>query len=125
MINEYDCFKCHKHITYNTEGQVGAGYGLDENDNPICYNCCAIVDRDTMDEEGWFVLYLVKRDKDYYVSNWPGTLEYKVDSYSYGRHNIAGTRVDVWFTDYKGKKWWGARYGNNTQLCRCKRLKDK
>lgn len=105
---------------------MASGYGTDPEGNIVCYDCCAEIDKETMDEEGYFYLYLVYVvEKDcYYVCNWPGTLKYKVDSYKEGKHNITGHRLDFWFKDYKGKKWWGVIYGHNTQVARCQRLKD-
>jgi hypothetical protein len=56
------------------------------------------------------------------VINWPGTLRIPVDYSSAGRHNIAGTRTDVWFR-FGGAEWHGVTYGEMTQIVHCKRKK--
>jgi hypothetical protein len=63
------------------------------------------------------------------VANWPGTLEFKVAKMTVGHHNIAGTRYDVWFTVVNvetgcRENWHGVQYGENTMICRCRRLKS-
>ena len=56
------------------------------------------------------------------MSNWPGTLKFRVRYKRVGSHNLAGRRVDVWFTDSDGREWHGINYGHNSQLCHCRRL---
>jgi hypothetical protein len=53
---------------------------------------------------------------------WPGTLKIRCGVRT-GRHNIAGKRYDVWFVGPDGKNWHGVTYGDNTQICRVRRLK--
>lgn len=62
-----------------------------------------------------------KNGKYDYVS-WPGTLKIKCHVRT-GRHNIAGTRYDVWFT-FNGKNFYGVTYGDKTQICHIRRIKD-
>jgi len=57
------------------------------------------------------------------VSNWPGTLRFKVLEFHRGRHNIAGTRIDVRFNGPDGHRWHGVQYGEWTQIVHCRRLK--
>lgn len=74
-----------------------------------------------MDKIGRIALYLIKREMKYFITNWPGTLEFPALQVRSGRHNIAGTRIDVWF--FVGKQQWhGVQYGEWTQICHCKRL---
>ena len=51
-----------------------------------------------------------------------GMLEYRVRVYVRGKHNLARTRMDVWFKDHLGNWWWGVAYGDG-QLCHCRKLK--
>lgn len=107
----------------------GTGYATVENDARVCYECCGIRDEASMVETGRATLYLTEkllergRSVPTVVTNWPGTLSLRVDRYRHGRHNICGTRTDVWFR-HAGRRWHGAQYGHNTQICRCRRLKD-
>lgn len=58
------------------------------------------------------------------VTNWYGT--FKIPIYcrpKIGRHNFAGVRYDIWF-GFAGSDWHGVVYGNNTQLCHIRRIKD-
>lgn len=73
-----------------------------------------------MDKHGKTTLYLSNGE----VTNWPGTLRFPLWSSKRGRHNIAGTRKDVWFKDGSGNMWHGVQYGEFTQICHCKRLKS-
>lgn len=60
------------------------------------------------------------------VSNWPGTLKFDVHAGAIkrGHHNIARTRVDVWFRGPDGFTWHGVNIGDN-MICRCKRTKSR
>jgi hypothetical protein len=64
----------------------------------------------------------------FYVGNWPGTLKIAVSRFKLSRHNIARSRIDVWFRVegaglIKGANWHGYQIGDNSQLCHCKQLK--
>ena len=58
------------------------------------------------------------------VTDWPGALKFRVRHKRVGSHNLAGRRVDVWFTDSDGREWHGVNYGHNSQLCHCRRLRS-
>jgi len=58
------------------------------------------------------------------ITNWPGTLRFNVLWRKTGRHNWGLTRHDVWFIGPEGQAWWGVRYGDNTQIVHCKRIKS-
>ena len=123
-------------------GEHTTGYGIDRNEKKHCYACCAENDRKEMIETGRATLYLtggigVYKDKfgankrevsaEKYpgkITNWPGSLEFPLFHIALGRHNIARYRYDVWFTGPDGKQWHGVTYGDNTQLCHCKRVKS-
>ena len=95
------------------------GYGTDKDGKRHCYACCATRDRDAMRRDGRATLYLTGST----LSNWPGSLSFTVRSTRVGRHNIARTRTDVWFA-FEGYWWHGTQYGDNTQLCHCKRTRE-
>ena len=110
------CSQCHR----NTQE-----YGLTRTGAVVCYACCADLDRAQMHETGRITLYLVQRSERWVVTNGPGTLEYRVRERRQGRHNIAGRRMDVWFTDDMGQPWHGTQYGEWTQICHCRRIQVK
>lgn len=100
------------HLSFTT------GYGVDRSGRKHCYECCAKRDVADMVSTGRATLYLSNGE----VSNWPGSLKFRAHVRK-GRHNIARTRYDAWFTGPDGKQWHGVQYGDNTQICHCKRLK--
>lgn len=140
----FKCHQCKQVKPVKTTG--GTGYAYYDDDRPVCYDCCGENDRKEMIEVGKIVLYLsceparkLRRPNGLpytpetlhegpgrktagEVTNWPGTLRFKCHT-RVGRHNIAGYRYDCWFTGPDGKQWHGVTYGDNTQLCHCRRLK--
>lgn len=114
------CNICGKEIV--SDSPYTTGYGIDENNNKVCYACCGEQDTEYMKTHDKTMLYLVKRENDWYVTNWPGTLSVKVATPKKGRHNIARTRYDVWFA-FADKFWHGVQYGDFTQVCHCKVVK--
>lgn len=98
------------------------GYGL-LNGKTACYACCAETDKRHMRESGRIALYLTtEANGDCRISNWPGSLSFR-GRYQTGRHNIAGCRYDAWFK-FEGHVWHGVTYGDNTQICHCRRTKE-
>lgn len=100
--------------------QHTSGYGQNGN-KTYCYDCIATLDAAQMNLDGHskrLPLYLQGDE----VTNWPGSLRFKVVDRTQGRHNIARTRVDVWFHDKDGNTWHGVRYGEMTDVVHCKRL---
>jgi hypothetical protein len=116
------CSVCNlEKFTPDQKVSCGTGYGYDKhNNNKVCYDCCGKQDEEEMEKTGKITLYLdtVKRT----VSNWPGTLKINISSLYKGKHNIAKVRYDIAFM-YKGKRWHGTQYGDNTEICHCKRYK--
>ena len=101
------------------------GYGIDKQGRKVCYSCCGNRDSVDMSATGRAVLYLTEKGPEgTVVSNWPGTLKFRVRYKRVGSHNLAGRRVDVWFTDSDGREWHGINYGHNSQLCHCRRLRS-
>lgn len=118
METTFDCSVCGQAKPVPTDSCT-TGYGYDAENRKVCFACCAIRDKAQMDADGKTVLYLGENE----VTNWPGTLRYRVWRMVIGRHNMAGKRFDVWFHDHLGKSWHGVQYGEMTQLCHCRRLK--
>lgn len=114
------CSKCENNIVEHSS--CGTGYGIDKDNNKVCYVCCAEQDKEHMRTTGHIVLYLVKEERRLAVTNWPDSLSFVVSYYKTGRHNIAGVRYDVWFM-FEGQQWHGVQYGDNTELCHCRRNK--
>lgn len=108
-------------------GACDTGYGIDAEGKTRCYACCAEGDKKWMRENGKAILYLTTENPDTpnrgEVSNWPGSLRIKC-FIRRGRHNIARWRYDCWFK-FEGQDWRGVSYGDNTQVCHCRRIKSK
>lgn len=116
-----------------------SGYGVMPDGRRICYACCANVDREEMDKTGRAMLYLTaskpknlprgatySSEQGWQVGNWPGSLVYPIIGFPRrGGHNIAGSRYDVWFHDHRGELWHGVQYGEETQICHCRRIKPQ
>lgn len=105
-----------------TPTECSPGYGIDREGKKHCFACCAERDKTDMRENGKICLYLTKGAEDWKVTNWPGSLSIPVPQPKTGRHNLAGSRYDVWFS-FERKLWHGVQYGENTQICHCKRIK--
>jgi hypothetical protein len=98
------------------------GYGTTQDGKKHCYACCAEMDREKMRNKGKIMLYLTQgTDNMGYVSNWTNTIKLRCNIKE-GKHNIARKRYDVWFR-FEGDSWHGIQYGDNTELCHCKRVK--
>lgn len=105
------------------------GYGTDPTTGKKhCFACCGKREEAAMIATGCAVLYLESEpipdrpgSTRHRVTNWPGTLSIPCQVRR-GRHNIARVRYDVWFKGPDGKPWHGVQYGDNTQICRCKRI---
>jgi hypothetical protein len=106
-----------EHETFTT------GYGVDAQGHKHCYACCATNDKASMVKDGRATLYLTidKATGAATASNWPGSLRFTVGHVKTGRHNMAGTRYDVWFAGPDAKVWHGTQYGENTQILHCRR----
>ena len=120
-VNKFTCDICKKEIEYTSD--VTTGYGVNKDNQKVCYACCADQDKKDMLQNGKITLYLVTNQETgcYNVTNWANSLSFKVNNCRVGRHNIAGKRYDVWFT-FNNQNWHGVTYGDNTQICHCKRI---
>lgn len=132
------CDYCNKEKSHISD--FTAGYATDKDNKKICFDCCAIEDKKYMIENGnskALPLYLFPAKNPpkklcpgetygiWEVSNWPGTLCFKCGAPKKSRHNIAGSRYDVWFDGPDGFIWHGVNYGKNNQIVHCKRTKEK
>lgn len=101
------CHVCGKEII--SDG-IGTGYGINKDNNKVCYSCCGLQDEKQLIENGSLCGYFHKDREDgrMYFTNWPGTLKIHVYYTKYSYHNFAGIngRVDFWFT-YKNMNFWG------------------
>jgi hypothetical protein len=132
--HSFFCTYCNRPRSYKSSSTTG--YGVNNDNEKICFRCCSIVDRDDMIETGKQTLYLSYEDhclfrpaiRDYFngkVGNWPGTLEFKAQCRrTPNGHNWGLTRYDVWFNGPDGHVWHGVQYGDNTQLVHCRRTKE-
>jgi len=57
------------------------------------------------------------------LTDWPGKLRILVRYSKHGHHNIARWQYFYWF-EFEDRKWFGVRYGDNTQIVHCRRLKN-
>ena len=125
--HKFMCADCGEHIVHTDS--VTTGYDIGRDGKKVCYACCAKRDIAEMRDTGRAVLYLTVAGPTTaaplwpVVTNWPGTLRIPVKSRRIGRHNFAGSRTDVWFDGPDGKRWHGVQLGENSQICRCRRLK--
>lgn len=112
MKHEFTCTQCNEHKTH--ESDFSTGYGKDKDGNIVCYACCGLNDAKELKA-------LTGKEKMclYYdginVTNWSGSLKIKPNNTTKGRHNIAGSRIDVWFY-LDSQCYHGTQYGNNSQI---------
>ena len=59
------------------------------------------------------------------LANWPSTLVFPIRHVNISSHNWGGERFDVWFEGPDGYNWWGWQTGDTTQICHCRRTKEK
>ena len=124
--HEFNCDECGKHIVH--ESNLTTGYAIDQQQRKICFQCCGKRDRQSMIDMGHsrhLPLYLTATDGKGEVTNWPGTLRFPVTHHRNNRHNMGGTRHDVWFAGPDGHVWHGVQIGEQTQVCHCKRTKER
>ena len=102
------------------------GYGVADDGDRYCYECCAERDRAQMEKDGRITLYLIRKEtrgeRRYEVTNWPGSLIFPVHSVSVGRHNWAGTQTTAYFR-LEGREWIARQYGDGNEVAHCRRLK--
>ena len=92
--------------------------------NYFCPPCCGDIEKEFMIENGRTTLYLVSDEGDWVVQDFLGVTKFKTAPPRVGRHNLAHNRYDVWFNGPDGFLWHAVRYGDNTEICHCKRTKE-
>ena len=135
------CHTCGASLPKRKPGDCSTGYGCgtaepvsEHPDAPVlkqgetlgrspatCFACCAANDKARMIDTGRAMLYLTTATPAK-VSNWPGSLSFPVSRICRGSHNWARVRYDVTFTGPDSRQWRGTQYGDNTQICHCRRL---
>jgi len=119
------CTDCWQECQKSPDG-CGTGYATTNDGAIICYACCAKRDYATMLHAGdsrSLPLYWDPNTRE--VTNWPGSLRYKValTDIKTGRHNIGRSRTDVWFAPGDGYIWHGVQIGDWNTVCHCKRTR--
>jgi len=103
--------------------KINPGYGVDNHDHKICLSCCGKLDakkfKNAKPGDKLFAYYNHETNT---ISNWPGTFEIKSVGHSHGRHNIARTRISVWFK-YEGNCFHGIQYGEDSEILYVKCVK--
>ena len=105
------------------------GYGTYTDGTKSCFACCAVLDRTAMWKDGnskGLPLYLTLKDGIGTVSNWPGTLTYRI----YGKTTVDRGRFGqktIYFRFHgpDGYAWTGFQAGRWTQIAHCKRTKEQ
>ena len=119
------CDRCNKPIFREKDGFT-TGYGTNQQGEINCFACCGEIDMISL-QTGTTWFGYVNTDTGM-ISNWPGTLNIKARYIKRGRHNIARTRYDVWFSvqnpDGTRSEWHGVNLGD-MEVLRCKRVKTK
>jgi len=119
MTTEFDCHQCGQHKIH--ESNISTGYGRNDKDEKICFACCGLNDEKNLIE-------LKKGEKiclffnGIEIINWPSTLKITPTYIRKGRHNIAGTRQDVYFV-FRGLNFHGIQYGNNSEIIHIRKIK--
>lgn len=115
----FKCTQCGETKPVNKAG--GTGYGVDKDENKICYSCIGKNEETELSNAkpgDKFILYLCGDE----VTNWPGSFKRTIRGLRTGRHNMAGKRYDFYFT-VNNNDFHGVQYGDNTQIAHCKRIK--
>jgi hypothetical protein len=129
-ITIFDCFGCKDHFVIHDE--LTTGYGIKQFGKrkvKLCYDCIAKAETGRMLIDGANVMYLTKDQAgQMWVSNWPASLKFVVYYSKQSRHACFGynnKRHDVWFVGPDGFTWHGIQRGNNNDICRVKRTKQR
>lgn len=134
--NNAKCFNCGIEIEIETETWAHDSLG-----NTFCKKCSADRNRKNLIQVGSGGLYLTSPinpepvseksnwlvPRDFKLTDWTGLdADYQIRAVKKGRHNIAGSRLDVWFTLPEEEFiWYGVMYGQFTQVTHCRRTKQK
>lgn len=118
MADEVKKTKCDcGHVAYASG--CSTGFGKDADGKTWCFDCIGKMDRDRLKKAkpgDRFDFYLVDRDGKWFVTNWPGSMSIETSEPRQGSHNLAGIRLDTWFS-FGGLKFHGVCYGHFSQIC--------
>ncbi len=119
MTHNFKCSQCGQDKTHDSE--FSTGYGYDKDNNKICFACCGLNDAKELTE-----LPIGKKTVQYWdgknITNWPSSLVIKPSYTTKGRHNIAGSREDIYFK-FNGFNFHATQYGNNSQIAHIRKTK--
>lgn len=126
-MEKFICCGCGKELP--SKSGIFSNYGTNIAGEKFCYTCCAKNDLETikaMEKDDRFCLYLTKDKKSglWELSNFPSSLEIKVNYVKEGFHNIADVQRTCWF-NIDGKKYIAKQYGNFSEVAYIKRYKGK
>ena len=116
-MNMENCYQCGNKFV---KTGCGTGYGVDKNNNKICYECCGKNDIENLKNGSLNVGLYYSNGK---ITNWINNLVINPYRHKTGKHNIAGIRHDVWFT-CGNKKYHGIQYGYNSEILHYKQVKE-
>ena len=132
---QFRCATCREYKPLPIGGG-GTGYGVERDDSGVesfhCYACCSEKERARLIERGEGFRYLTglpcfglrpEKGEPLRLKDWPGNLSFPVKSHWTGRHSIARVVHFVRFIGPDGREWAGRMTGENTQVCRVRRLK--
>ena len=132
-MSAFACDQCGETKSH-PDDSISTGYAKNDKGQKICFACCAGIDRQSMIDHGHskhLPLYFTPavsangHTTPAMVHNWPGTLSFRVRYTRKGKHNMAGTRLDVWFNGPDGFIWHGTQYGEWTDIIHSKRTKER
>jgi len=120
-MTKFYCRDCKQTLPMQTSG--GTGYATLKNNHKVCYKCVAVREANHMKQDGECWLYLTDNQT---VTNWPGTLVFKLTAYWTGKHNWGLTQAYFQFIGPDGKRWYGRHIvPNYNQICRVKRYANQ
>lgn len=121
----FKCDYCHREFQIPKEGG-GVGYGHPSywSKKRVCYDCMARIELKDIAKAKPGDRKIFYYDNGFKsVGNWAGKIKFPVAWATFGKHNIGGHRVDVWFRDHTGAWWHGVHIGDNS-FVRATKLKE-
>lgn len=126
-MSDTNCARCSAEFPKPPATGGASGYGIDNNENKICYDCCTRDDMLLMQTEKVIIAYVdeVKR----IITNWPG---YELGKIIWTNKIITqnwfggqlGTLLFINAIDPYGNIWYGKGLGNGMSI-RLKKKKNK
>lgn len=128
-----DCNKGTSSVRYVTTPFLSPGNYLPEASSClygrfICYDCAAVLEKQTMAHDGHAILYLTNVDNVLHLTNWTGYLSFNLHpnvkvSYNHG----FGKKYTVHTFRFDGPDGfvWSGRQAGDMDLARCRRTKQR